>query len=306
VQHRRNKEKIPKHVDALRILENNAVKMTKYNVLVVTTKYWRPGEDYLEEIIRSVKGKIAHRDFLVISEKAISIASNNIVDESSINPSLNARLIARYWMCIAWGCFLSPLCHLREKLSRQLREYPLEMGGCHKQVALQQAGLLQALMFGSEGGIDGSNLAYSFVSLPLKNADKIAQIIREEIWLSLRRKVFVIITDTDKTYSFRNFHFTPRPRPIRGIHSFGGFATYVVGRALKLRRRATPIAVAGCQISVEEALEIANIANHARGFGAGRTVWDMAEKFKVNLNQVSWEMLETVKHKPIIIIRTKR
>ena len=287
-------------------MENNAVKMTKYKVLVVDTKYWRPGEDYLEEIISRIKGKIAHRDFLVISEKAISIASNNIVDESDIKPNLGARLIARYWMRIVWGYFLSPLCRFREKLSRQLREYPLEMGGCHKQVALQQAGLLQALMFGSEGGIDGSNLAYSFVSLPLKDADEIAQIIREKIWSSLRRKVFVIIADTDKTYSFRNFHFTPRPRPIKGIYSFGGFATYVVGRTLKLRRRATPIAVAGCRISAEEALEIAKIANHARGFGAGRTVWDMAEKFRVKVNEVSWEMLETVKHKPIIIVRSKR
>jgi F420-0:gamma-glutamyl ligase-like protein len=287
-------------------LENKAVKMAKYKVLVVTTKYWRPGEDYLEEIIRGVRGKIAEGDFVVVSEKAISIALNNIVDESGIKPSLGANLIVRYWMRIVWGYFLSPLCHFREKLSRQLREYPLEAGGCHKQVALRQAGLLQALMFGSEGGIDGSNLAYSYVSLPLKNADEIAKKIREEILLSLREKVFVIIADTDKTYSFRNFHFTPRPRPIKGIHSFGGFATYVVGRTLKLERRATPIAVAGCHIQAEEALEIANVANHARGFGAGRTVWDMAEKFKVKLNEVSLEMLETVKHKPIIIVRSKR
>jgi F420-0:gamma-glutamyl ligase-like protein len=287
-------------------LENNAVKMTKYKVLVVTTKYWRPGEDYLEEIIKSVEGKIAEGDFVVLSEKAISIASNNIVDESGIKPSLGAKLIAKYWMRIVWGYFLSSLCHFREKLWRQLREYPLDVGSCHKQVAIQQAGLPQALMFGSEGGIDGSNLAYSYVSLPLENADDIAQRILKKIWIRLRERVFVIIADTDKTYSFRNFHFTPRSRSIKGIHSFGGFAMYVVGRTLKLKRRATPIAVAGCQISAEKALEIANIADHARGFGAGRTVWDMAEKFKVKLNEVSWEMLETVKHKPIIIVRSKR
>jgi F420-0:gamma-glutamyl ligase-like protein len=285
---------------------NNAVKMAKYKVLVVTTKYWRPGEDYLEEIIRSIKEKITERDFVVVSEKAVSIALNNIVDESGTKSSLAARLIARYWMRIVWGYFLSPLCHFREKLCRQLREYPLDAGGCHKQVTLQQAGPLQALMFGSEGGIDGSNLAYAYVSLPLENADEIAQRIREKIWTSLRQKVTVMIADTDKTYSFRNFHFTPHPRSINGIYSFGGFATYVVGRVLKLKRRATPIAVAGCQIQAEEALKIANIANHARGFGAGRTVWDMAEKFKVKLNEVSWEMLETVKHKPIIIVRSKR
>ena len=280
--------------------------MPRYKVLTITTKYWRTGENYLEEIIESIKGKIADGDFIVVSEKAISTASNNIVDENSVRPSLSAKLIAKYWMPIVWGYFFGPVCHFQERLLQRLREYPFETGSRHKQVALQYAGLLQALMFGSEGGIDGSNLAYSYVSLPLKNADELAKKIRKQIWLTLRKKVFVIIVDTDKTYSFRNFHFTPRPKPIKGIHSLGGFISYVIGRMFKLKRNATPIAVAGCQISAEKALEIAEVANRARGFGAGRTVWDMAEKFKVELTEVSWEMLETVKHKPIVIVRSKR
>jgi F420-0:gamma-glutamyl ligase-like protein len=115
-----------------------------------------------------------------------------------------------------------------------------------------------------------------------------------------------MIVDTDKTYSFGNFHFTPRPKPIEGIHSFGGVFAYLIGRIFRLRRRATPIAVAGCRLSAEEALRIANVANRARGHGAGRTVWDMAERFGVGLDGVSWEMLETVKHKPIVIVRRKR
>jgi F420-0:gamma-glutamyl ligase-like protein len=72
---------------------------------------------------------------------------------------------------------------------------------------------------------------------------------------------------------------------------------------LKLKRRATPIAVAGRPISAEEALTIAEIANRARGYGAGRTVWEMAEKFRVGLTEVSWEMLEKVEHKPIVMVR---
>ena len=280
--------------------------MSRYKVLAITTKYWRTGENYLEQIIESIKGKIADGDFIVVSEKAISTASNNIVDENGVRPSLSAKLIAKYWMRIVWGYFLGPLCHFQERLLQRLREYPFETGSRHKQVALQYAGLLQELMFGSEGGIDGSNLAYSYVSLPLKNADELAKKIRKQIWSTLRKKVFVIIADTDKTYSFRSFHFTPRPKPIKGIHSLGGFISYVIGRMLRLKRRATPIAVTGCQISAEKALEIAEVANRARGFGAGRTVWDMAEKFKVELTEVSWEMLETVKHKPIVIVRSKR
>ncbi|MEM3699286.1 MAG: coenzyme F420-0:L-glutamate ligase [Candidatus Bathyarchaeia archaeon] len=280
--------------------------MVKYKVSAITTKYWRPRENYLEEILENVKGKIRNGDFVVISEKAISTALNNIIDESKVKPKWSAKLIAKYWMRIVWGYFLGPLCHFRGKLLYYLRDYPLEMGSRHKQVALQYAGFLQALMFGSEGGIDGSNLAYSYVSLPLTDTVSIAEGIRKQIRLRLGKKVSVMIVDTDKTFSFKNFHFTHRPKPISGIHSFGGFMAYVVGRMFKLRKRATPIAAVGYKISVEKALEIAEIANRSRGFGAGRTVWDMAEKFKVGLNEVSWEMLETVKHKPIVIVRTKR
>jgi F420-0:gamma-glutamyl ligase-like protein len=53
-------------------------------------------------------------------------------------------------------------------------------------------------------------------------------------------------------------------------------------------------------------LRVAEVANRARGFGAGGTVWDMAEAFKVQLSGVSWEMLDTVRHKPIVIVRKKR
>jgi len=280
--------------------------MVRYKVLVVATKYWRPGEDYVRKIINGIEGNVADGDFVIVSEKALSTASGNIVDESKLEPGLSARVIAAVWMRIVWGFLLGPLCHLRQRLIWRLRHYPFEMGSRHKQVALQHAGLLQALMFGSEGGIDGSNLPYSYVSLPLNNVSIIAEKIRNRIRLLLRKNVSVMIVDTDKTYSFRNFHFTPRPNSVEGIHSFGGFAAYVTGRMLKLHRRATPLAVAGRKVSAEEALEVAEVANRSRGFGAGRTVWDMAEKFDVELTGVSWEMLETVKHKPIVILRSKR
>jgi len=280
--------------------------MTKYKALAVTTGYWRPRENYTEKIVEGVRGKIRDGDFIAISEKAIATATGNIVDESVVKASLNARLIARYWMRVAWGHLLGRLCHFQGKPLQRLREYPLETGSRHKQVALQYAGLLQALMFGSEGGIDGSNLAYSYVSLPLKDARVAAEELRRQIRLRLRKKVFVLIVDTDKTYSLRNFHFTPRPNPIDGIHSFGGFIAYVTGRMLRLRKRATPVAMSGRSMPVEEALEVAEIANRARGYGAGRTVWEMAEKFNVDVDDVSWEMLETVRHKPIVIVRGKR
>jgi F420-0:gamma-glutamyl ligase-like protein len=282
------------------------MRMTKYRVYAVETRYWRPKTGYVQQIIDDVREKVVDDDFIVISEKAVSTALGNIIDENSVKSTLNSKFIAGFWMQAVWGYVLGPLCHLELRFIRHLREYPYAMGSRHKQLALEHYGLFQALMFGSEGGIDTSNLAYSYVSLPLKSADRTVREIRRSLLEDLHKKVTVMIADTDKTYSFRNFHFTPLPNPIRGIHSLGGFLAYVVGRFLRLKRRATPLAIAGARLPPEDALEIAEIANRARGFGAGRTVWDMADRFKVPLTGVTWEMLDTVRHKPIVILRRKR
>jgi len=274
-----------------------------YKCLALVTGYWQLGTDYVQKTIDSLRGIVENGDFITISEKAISTASGNILDESRVRARKLAHFIAKYWMRIAWGYFIGVLCRLRKKTITRLRSYPIMEGAAHKQVALEHAGFWQTLMHGSEGGIDGSNLPYSYVSLPLKNALHIAQIIRERIKKELGTHISVMILDTDKTYSFRNFHFTPRPKPIEGIHSCKGLAAYLVGRFLKLKRRATPVALVGRKISVEESLKIAELANRARGFGAGRNVWDMAEAFNVSLTEVTWEMLDQVEHKPIVIVR---
>jgi F420-0:gamma-glutamyl ligase-like protein len=143
------------------------------------------------------------------------------------------------------------------------------------------------------------------VCLPLNKQYEMAEVIHQQIWLKLKKKVLVIIVDTDKTYSFRNFHFTPRPKPMKGIHSFGGAISYIIGRIFKFRKRPTPLAVAGGRLQAKEALKIANIADRARGSGSGATVWDMAARFNVAATGISWDMLAKVKHKPIVIVRKK-
>jgi F420-0:gamma-glutamyl ligase-like protein len=277
----------------------------RYNALAVESYYWKPGDDYINDIIEAIKDIVADGDFVTVSEKAVSTALGNLIDEKTVEPSRLARFIAKYWMRIVWPYILGPVCHLRQKTIEFLRSYPTEEGSHHKQLALEQSGFLQALMHGSEGAIDGSNLPYSYMSLPLENAQAVAQELRERIRSELQKNVTVAIVDTDKTYSLKRFHFTPRPKPLKGIHSLGGVLAYVAGRSLKLKKRATPLAVAGPQITTEEAIEIAKIANRTRGTGAGRTVWDMAETFNVNLTDVSWKMLSSVKHRPIVIIRPK-
>lgn len=277
----------------------------KYKVLAVETKYWKPKNDYTKDIIKAIKNNVKEGDYVAVSEKAISTAIGNLVDEKKLKPRTLARFIARYWMRLVWPYFLGPVCHLRKKTLDYLRKYPPKEGSFHKQLALEHGGLMQALMHGSEGGIDGSNLPYTYVSLPLYNAQEIADNLRKKIEDELEKKVSVAIVDTDKTYSILGFHFTPRPKPMKGIHSIGGVLAYVVGRSLKLTKRATPLAISGPKLTTNEAIEIAKLANRTRGLGAGRTVWDMAERFNVDLTQVTWKMLESVKHMPIVIIRSQ-
>jgi F420-0:gamma-glutamyl ligase-like protein len=278
----------------------------RYKAVAVESRYWNPGEDYIRQLIEAIENIVEDGDFVTVSEKSLSTALGNLVDEKNVEPSRIARFIAKYWMRIVWPYILGPVCHLRQKTIEFLISYPTEEGSRHKQLALEQSGFLQALMHGSEGAIDGSNIPYSYVSLPLENAQEIAQELRERIETELKKIVTVAIVDTDKTYSLKGFHFTPRPKPLKGIHSFGGFLAYVAGRSLKLKKRATPLAVSGSQITTEEALEIAKIANRTRGTGAGRTVWDMVKTFNVNLTGVTWKMLDSVKHRPIVIISPKR
>ncbi|MBS7606304.1 MAG: coenzyme F420-0:L-glutamate ligase [Candidatus Bathyarchaeia archaeon] len=274
-----------------------------FSVEAIKTDYWMPGDSYLDRILNAVNGRISDGDLIVVSEKALSICEGLVIDESKIKPSLLAYLIARFWMRIIWGYFLGRICHLKRENIERLRKYPVREGAAHKEVALKYAGFLHALMWGSEGGIDGSNLPYAYVSLPLKNPQNIAERIKQHIENKTGRRIAVMIIDTDKTYSIGGLHFTHRPKPLKGIYTLFGFIAYVVGRALRLKRRSTPLALAGAEIDINLALDIAEAVNKAMGSGAGLTVWDMAERFGVDLSGVTLNMLKSVKHKPIAIVR---
>jgi len=279
--------------------------MAKYKALSITTEFWRPQEDYLSGIVKAVKGKVVDGDVVVVSEKAISTAQGNIVDESKVVASVSARFLAGFWMRFIWGYLLGVLCHFGQRLLKRLREYPFVCGSRHKQVVLEQAGLMQALMFGSEGAIDGSNLPYALVSLPLNGAQEVAEQIQREIHRCLGKLVGVVIVDTDKTYRWGNFCFTPRPRPFKGIHSFSHLAllAYVGGKFLRLHESSTPLAVVGFRCDTLELLKITNVADRVRGAGSGATVWDMASRFRVPVNGVTWDMLFQIEHKPVVIVR---
>jgi len=203
---------------------------------------------------------------------------------------------------LVWGFFLARLCHMKPVNIKRLRNYPLNEGAKHKQVCLEHAGLLQALRPFSEGGIDTTNLPYSFASLPLESPKRVAEEIRKAIADRLSKNVVLTIVDSDKTYSYRGIHLASRLIDIPGVVDLGFFA-YVIGRALKWRARSTPITWVGSEVSPEHALRVAGLANKARGCGAGRTAWDMAVRFGVGLTEVDWEMLEQVEHRPLVVLR---
>ena len=274
----------------------------KLRAIRVKTRYWRPGTDYVHEVVDAVGDIVLDGDVVTVSEKAISTARGLIVDESRFKAGVVARFLASFWMRRIWGGPLGRLAKLRDHTLRRLRAFPVEEGAAHKQVALSNVGILQSLRHYSEGGIDASNLPYAYVSLPLPDplvcADRISEGLASKGW-----KVSVLIVDGDTTYSQGNLHFSPRRVQVPGIIHFGGFLTFVLGRALGFESRSTPIALSGESMNPDWALTLANVAHRVRGHGAGRTVWDMAERMGVGLTGVTWEMLDTVDHYPIVILR---
>jgi len=239
----------------------------------------------------------------VVSEKAISTAKGNLADESRLSPRLTARLLAGFWTRIIWGYFLGILCHFKPSTIRHLRSYPQKEGAKHKELVLRRAGLLQAMKYGSEGGIDLSNLPYSYAALPLEKPAEEAKRILDAIFARTGRKPVVVISDTDSTFSFGSFHFTSRPGPLKGIHYFPGPFLFMLGRALRIKERATPLAVAGSKLSTEMALRVAERAHHARGYGAGRTVWEVSNRYGAKPFEVTWQMLEVARHYPVVLVR---
>jgi F420-0:gamma-glutamyl ligase-like protein len=268
----------------------------------IRTRYWRPGDDYQEIVLDATSEELQDGDVVAISEKALAVARGRIVDESKTKPGLLARTLVCFWMRLIWGVVLGRLCHMKPANIKRMRTYPLCEGAKHKQVCLKHAGLLQALRPFSEGGIDTTNLPYSLASLPLDSPKRFAEQIRNKIADRLGKDVALAIVDSDKTYSYGGVHLASRPIDIPGLVDLGFFA-YVIGRAFRWQARSTPIAWVGSIVSAEDALRVAGLANKARGYGAGRTAWDMAVRFGVGLTEVDWEMLEQVEHRPIVILR---
>ena len=267
------------------------------------TRYWRPGTDYREQIVKVVRNHVKDGDIIAVSEKALATATGNIIDESKMKASILSKFLVNIWIKKIWGGPLGIVTRLKSKTIENIRKYPSQEGAIHKQVTLNRVGFLQSLRHYSEGGIDASNLPYSYVSLPLDNANGIAYGIREAIKKFLGVEVSVLIVDGDSTFSWRNFHLAPRNLKVRGLVHFGGFLTFVIGRSLGWMERNTAVAYYGDELNPDMLLWFAKRFHRISGRGVGRTVWSMSERMETSLTGITWKMLESVPHRPIAIIR---
>jgi len=275
----------------------------KIRIKPIRTSYWRPGTDYRREIVEAVRTHVRDGDIVAISEKAVSTAQGNLVDEACVQPGLVARFLAGTWTRGVWGGPLGKLTRLKDKTVENLRNYPGAEGAAHKQTTIWYAGLSQSLRHYSEGGIDASNLPYSYVCLPLREPTETAEEIVQRVKEETEMDVAVMIVDGDTTYTWRSLHMAPRRVHTPGVVHLGGFLTFVIGRTLGLRARQTPVAVAGGYLNPDRALWFASLYHRHSGRGAGRTVWGMAESMGTGLTGVTWEMMDMVHHHPVAIIR---
>jgi F420-0:gamma-glutamyl ligase-like protein len=275
------------------------IRLKKYRTITPRSRYWKPHTDYKMILQNLLRDRIHDDDVIVISEKALATAAGRICDESKYRPCMLAKILAGFWVRKIWGYFLAPISRMSKKNISRLRQYPFKEGSRHKQVTLHYAGFLQSLRHGSEGGIDVSNLPYTYSCIPFMHPEMIASDIKRHIKKILNKNVDVMMSDSDKSYSFFNFHLSAS---VKGIHCFGILA-FILGRFFKLKPRSTPIAFTRYEKNPEEALRLAAISNKSRGDGAGRTIWDVAELFGVDITGVTWNMLENMPHYPIVILR---
>ncbi len=273
--------------------------------LPIKMKLWKPREQFLPKICEKLKKYVNTGDFVVFSEKALSVALGNIYDENKLKVSWLSKAIGFIVMNIMWGYFLGKISKLKDETLKWIRKAPLSEIAAHKQLSLKVGGILQMLKPSSEAGIDTSNLPYSYVSLPLTKCSLVHK-LRKGLEKCLGKKISVIIVDSDRTYVHRRLDIALASRStcVKGLRNYG-VVSYIVGRAFRTAfyPRATPIMYSGVKINLRLLLEISELADKVRGYGAGRTVFEMAERFHTNIEGITWDMLSSIPHYPVVIVK---
>lgn len=286
-----------------------ALALKLYRPLRIKTSLWRPGSDAIGELIHRIKGMVGEGDVLVLSEKALSVAKGLVFDEASIKPSRLSKVYTYLLMRWIWGCLLGPLCKLKPQTLSWIRGYMIKEGARHKQLAVKVGGLLEALKPSSEAGIDASNLPFSLVALPLDDAKAAAKEVRGRLMKEVGVDVTVVVADSDRLYQHRRLDFalTSRRTSVK-VGIYMGPLSFIVGRVFRgsFTPLATPLAMDGPPLNKWLLLGLAEAADRVRGFGAGRTAFDVARRLGTPVDGITWSMLERVPHYPAVLFKPRR
>uniref|UniRef100_A0A7C1P2N2 Coenzyme F420:L-glutamate ligase-like domain-containing protein n=1 Tax=Thermofilum pendens TaxID=2269 RepID=A0A7C1P2N2_THEPE len=292
-----------------KLLRSGKPRHLRVRVLRRSFRYWLPGSNIAREIVSKYKGCLDDGSIIVVSEKAASVALGNIYDESLIKADPISRYFTRIISLNLWGRLLYRLLRHSENLLFQIvEEVPLEYLAVHKKLSIKYGGLLSFIKPYSEAGIDTTNLPYYYVSLPLKDADKIARELREEIARLVSRDVYVMLVDSDRTFKPKHLSalaISTRPSYVKGIIDLGGLG-FILGRLFSKRfaEFPTPVAYDGYWLGLPLILKIARVAEKQLGHGLGITAVEMLKNLgKSSFSEVKWEDMCKIRHYPAVVVK---
>jgi len=178
-------------------------------------------------------------------------------------------------------------------------------------LSLRLGGIKHFLKPLSEAGIDTTNLPYTYVSIPLKNVDKIISELKSRIETLTSMRIHILVVDSDKCFQprrYRNIAFATRSVKIKGIIDLGAIA-YFMGKKFKKYFIAypTPVAYTGPWLGLKTLLRIAKIVDEIRGSGVGANIVEALRLLDVkSFDSMKWKDLMGLKHYPVAIVRVRR
>ncbi|ENN95771.1 hypothetical protein J422_06035 [Methanocaldococcus villosus KIN24-T80] len=274
----------------------------------IRTRYIKRGENFIPivlEAIRKSNIRLEDGDVIILSEKMVSTAEGNFIDEEQFKPSILAYL-CYYWSKYIWGYLLGKI-FLKEEKIKSLRKMPKRESLKHKQMIIETLGLRYALKPYAEGGVDLTNVPLTYANPLPKEPKKWAEMLYHEIKREFNVNVLVMIADTDATYKVLNFYVTALPYAIDGIISGLGFFGFLLGKiAEKLKIGGfiggTPLAIAGeMRYGIKELARMAYIADRVQN--NIKNVNELLERY--NTYVITEDILEKMEHTPIVIIKVR-
>ena len=165
--------------EILRAAKESSVEILDHDIIVITDK-----------ILSKCFNRVAKVEDVKVSKKALKLAKksglNPVFVELVMRNSDNVVAVVPFKKFIKEGLIdLKSLSKDFESAEKLISEYPSFF-------ITEREGMLW-----SDSGIDSSNLPAGYYSIPVEDHDLVAKMIRKEIYRVLRRRVAVVVCDTE-------------------------------------------------------------------------------------------------------------